>query len=497
MSRRDVPPFSNEERTAMWRTIFRKELQENILGYRFPLFFAICAVLVLTSLYVHQLDYAKRVRDYSEQVRLAGEELAAARAVDLHFGRIPLRGFLPPSPLAVFAGGFESSLPKFYDFSAEGPKPGDTSVSEESVLAVFGPLDFLFIVQMVASLIVLLFASDMIAGEKDMGTLRVMFANNIPRHSVLWGKFLGGFAAVWLPFLVVFLIGTILLGLLAFPLGRPGMPGRLALIFAAATAFLLAYFALGLLVSASSARSRTALVAILLVWIALQVALPRLSDMVAAVIHPVPTETVVSMQKSVVVKTVDNETARALGRQYEALFGRGTPYSTEPEPASKRAEWEAFKSDLEARAAERKASQLREIETGYQRERARQRQIALNLSLVSPSAAFTRLMADLCGTGEIDRARYLEAVRAHQRTLDAALYGHVHRTTVIMPSGGTASGSSIDQLVDPKSLPAFAFSRAGLAEVLAGNWGSLISIAFWLIAPFAAAYVRFINYDVR
>lgn len=481
----------------MWKTVFRKELLENILGYRFPLFFLICAVLILTSLYVHQLDYAKQVRDYSEQVRLANEELAAARAVDLHFGRIPLRGFLPPSPLAVFAVGFETSLPKFYEFGAEGPKPGDTSVSEASVLSVFGPLDVLFIVQMVASLIVLLFASDMIAGEKEMGTLRIILANSAPRHSVLWGKFLGGFAAVWLPLLVVFLVGAILLGLLGFPLGQAGVPSRLVLVFLAATLFLLVYFALGLLVSASSSRSRTALIAILLVWILLQVTLPRLSDMVAALVHPVQTETVVSMQKSVVVKTIDNETARALGREWEALFGRGTPYSGEPEPAAKRPEWEAFKKDLEAQAAERKAGQLREIESAFQRGKARQRALANNLALISPSAAFTRLLTDICGTGEIDRGRYLEAVQAHQRTLDAALFSHVHRTTVIMPSGGTVSGSSIDQLVDPKALPAFAFSRAGLADVLAGNWGSLISLVFWLLAPFAAAYVRFIRYDVR
>jgi ABC-type transport system involved in multi-copper enzyme maturation permease subunit len=337
----------------------------------------------------------------------------------------------------------------------------------------------------------------MIAGEKEMGTLRVMLANSTPRHSILFGKLLGGFTAVWLPFLVVFLMGTILLAALSFPLGQAGLLPRLGLVFLAATGFLLIYFVLGLLVSASSARSRTALVVILLVWILLQVALPRMSDMAAALIRPVPTETVVSMQKSVIVKTVDNETARALGRQWEATFGRGTPYSTEPEPAAKRPEWEAFKKDLETRAAERKAAQVREIESSYERAQARQRGLAASLSLISPSAAFTRLLTDLCGTGEIDRGRYLEAVRAYQRTLDAALFSHVRRTTVIMPSGGTASGSSIDQLVDPKALPAFAFSRAGLADILAGNWGGLLSLAFWLVAPFAAAYVRFIKYDVR
>ncbi len=481
----------------MFKTIVRKELLENILSYRFPMFFLICAVLILSSLYVHQLDYGKRVRDYNEQIRLASEELSTSRASDLHMGRIPLRGFLPPSPLAVFAAGFETSLPKYYDFNAEGSKPGDTAVAEESVLSIFGQLDFLFIIQMVASLIVLLFASDMIAGEKEMGTLRAILANSAPRHTVLLGKFMGGFTAVWLPFLVVFLLGIIILGLLGFPLTQAGMLTRLLLIFLGSSLFLMAYFALGLLVSASAARSRTALVATLLVWIALQMAIPRLSDMVASVIHPIPTETVISMQKSVVAKTADNEKARALGRRYEELFGRDKGFRMDPEPAANRPVWEAFKTEMEATNSERKTRELREIESSFRRQKTGQTAISSSLALISPSAALTRLITDLCGTGEIDRARYGEAVRAHQQTLDAALYSHVHKTTIIMPSGGTASSSSIDGMADPKTLPAFAFRRAGVGEALAGNWGSLISLFLWLIIPFAVAYVRFLKYDVR
>lgn len=481
----------------MFRPIVRKELLENILSYRFPLFFLISAVMILTSFYVKQLDYAKRVRDTSEQVRLSGEELAAARSVDLHFGRIPLRGFLSPSPLSSLASGFEASLPKFYEFGADGPKPGDTAVAEETVLSIFGRLDFLFIVQMIVSLIVLLFASDAVAGEKEMGTLRAILANGVPRHSVLLGKLAGGFAAVWIPFLAVALLGVILLSLLGFPLTQSGVPLRLLLVFLGTSLFLLSYYVLGLLISASSARSRTALVASLLAWIVLQMAVPRLSDMVAAVVRPIPTETVISMQKSVAVKTIENEKARALGRRYEELFGRGTPYSNEPEPAANRPAWEEFQAKTIAAAAERQGAELREIESAFRRQKAGQRAIASRLALLSPGAALTRLVTDLCGTGEIDRSRYLDAVQAHQRTLDTELYSHVRRTTLVMPSGGTASSSSIDKLVDPKTLPAFSFRRAGLGEVLAGNGDSLISLAFWLILPFAAAYVRFLKYDVR
>jgi ABC-type transport system involved in multi-copper enzyme maturation permease subunit len=52
-------------------------------------------------------------------------------------------------------------------------------------------------------------------------------------------------------------------------------------------------------------------------------------------------------------------------------------------------------------------------------------------------------------------------------------------------------------MVDMKTLPAFNVQKARLGEALAANAGSLISLAFWLIAPFAVAYVRFLKYDVR
>ena len=61
---------------------------------------------------------------------------------------------------------------------------------------------------MVISLIALLFASDVISGEKESGTLRAMLANRLPRDSILMGKIGGGFLALWMPFLLAFLLGA-------------------------------------------------------------------------------------------------------------------------------------------------------------------------------------------------------------------------------------------------------------------------------------------------
>lgn len=234
----------------MLSSIIKKELLENIVSYRLPLFFLICAILIVSSLYVHELDYSKRLSDYSEQIRLADDALASSRMWDIHFGTIPLNGFRPPSLLSIFASGLETNLPRFYEFLPEGYKQGEMSVGDQSVLSIFGKFDFVFI-------------------------------------------------------------------------------------------------------------------------------------------------------------------------------------------------------------------------------------------------------TDICGTGELDKEKYLDAVRSHQQTLDAALYSHVNKTTIEFPSGGTASSSSINEFVDLKTLPAFSIQRATLSEVVAGNLGSLISLAFWLIAPFAVAYVRFLRYDVR
>jgi ABC-type transport system involved in multi-copper enzyme maturation permease subunit len=62
--------------------------------------------------------------------------------------------------------------------------------------------------------------------------------------------------------------------------------------------------------------------------------------------------------------------------------------------------------------------------------------------------------------------------------------------------GGTSLGFSV-QPVDFQKLPKFSVASTSLAEAFKENWRSLVSLAFWLIAPFAVVYFRFLKYDVR
>jgi len=480
----------------MWKTIVKKELLENILSYRFPLFTLIAMLLIPLGMYVSQLDYAKRVRDYDEQVRLSAEAASQLSIQEVMSGTVSIKGFRRPAPLSVYTLGFEGTLPRYYEFTQEGAKPGESSSGEESILSVQGKVDFVFLVQMVLSLVALLFASDVVAGEKEAGTLRAMLSNRVPRDAILLGKVAGGYAALWAPFAGAFLVGLLLLVLKGFPVFGGDTPAKILVVFLSSSVFLLAYFTLGTMISASSSKTRTALVAILLIWTFFQLIMPKLSDMVAALVHPVRTETQVSLEKSLLAGSLGMETAKELGRQYDLIFGSAPKGAADDAGSPEKKRWDAVKAGIEQGAKERKTQQLGAIDETYNQQKRRQQDLAVNLSLVSPSAAFARFVADVCGTGELERAKYGEAVQAHARTLDGALFSKVKRTLMIHPGGGTSLGFSAAP-VDFKALPQFAIAPASLADVFKANWKSLLSLLFWLIAPFAAAYVRFIKYDVR
>jgi ABC-type transport system involved in multi-copper enzyme maturation permease subunit len=480
----------------MLKTIIRKELLENIFSFRFPLFALICVVLIPLGMFVNNAQYAKRLRDYSEQVRLADEAASGLKIQDVMAGRVALKGFRRPALLSIFAQGFENALPRYYQFTQDGYAQGESASGDESFLSTQGKFDFVFLVQMVISLIGLLFASDVISGEKESGTLRAMLSNRLPRDAILIGKIAGGFLALAAPFLVALLLGVLILLPGGFPLFSGDNPARILILALASTFFMLIYFTIGTMISTSSSKTRTSLVAILLIWSGFQLVIPKLSDMTAALLYPVRTETEVSLEKSLLINSIDTETAKELGRRYDLIFGSTPPSAADDVNSPERKKWDPLRDDIQQRARERKAQQLASIEETYQMQKRRQQNLAVNLSLISPSAAFGRFVADVCATGDLARAKYQEAVRAHQKALDNELFNKVKRT-LMMHSGGRISMTFSAQPVDPKNLPKFAVAPASPGDAVKENWRSLLALAFWLIAPFAFAYVRFLRYDVR
>ncbi|MFI5250907.1 MAG: ABC transporter permease [Bacteroidota bacterium] len=480
----------------MLGTIIKKEILENILSFRFVLFLLICAILIPLAMYVNDVGYQKNLRDYDEQLRLANQDASTLQMGDLMGGRVHLKGFRHPSALSVIAQGLENILPRYYEFNQDGYKQGDASVAEQSTLSAQGKLDFSFIIQIIISLIVMLFASDVISGEKELGTLRVTLSNSLPRDILLLGKLIGGYLSVWIPFTIAFIVGALMLVIRSFPVFAPEIGMKFVLIFFLSSIFIFAYFVIGMMVSASSIRSRTALVAILLGWAFLQLIVPKASDMIASAIYPVRTETAISLQTSLLTNSLETEKAKEKGREYVAIMGGMEAMNNQQQDSPQQARWNEVEKQIDQKYADEKARRMAEITEGHAREKKVQESIALGLSLISPSAAFYHIITDMCGTGELAKSKYIDAVKQHQNSLESAVFSSVKRTMMTTPDGKTMMRFSA-QPVDFKTLPNFSIPGITAGEIFKDNLANMLSIVFWMIVPFGIAYVRFLKYDVR
>ncbi|MCK7541385.1 MAG: ABC transporter permease [Marinilabiliales bacterium] len=181
----------------MWRTVARKEVLANLLSYRFYVVILLAAVLVGTSLFVMARDYKARLADYDLVKPGPGEPIAVN----------------PPNPLSIFAKGLDEAMARSFEAGPTGIAVRAGQKSGNSIFAFFPTPDLLYIVRVVLSLVALLFGFDQINREKEDGTLRLVLANPVPRGAVLLGKWLGNFASLAVPFLLVTALGVAVLAL--------------------------------------------------------------------------------------------------------------------------------------------------------------------------------------------------------------------------------------------------------------------------------------------
>ena len=206
----------------MFLTLIQKEMMHHILSVRFVALLLMCLLLIPLTLSINYRSYRQDLVDYQEAVKLANiEEKTMNPKMPLEPEVEVSKLILKPTPLSVFAKGLEDSLPSYLGMTRNGITPGIPSTFSAPLSQLLGHLDFLFVVSTVFSLLALLFTFDVVAGEREVGTIRITLSNAVPRDLFLWGKLIGGYLVFVVPFLVSFLFGLFLLVWQGFPLDTP------------------------------------------------------------------------------------------------------------------------------------------------------------------------------------------------------------------------------------------------------------------------------------
>jgi len=265
--------------TGLVWAIARKELLDHLLSVKFHVCVVAMAVLLGLSGFVMYRDYQLRMQNFSVM-----RERAKPRPAESGFMVV-----VEPRLLSVFAKGLDEVMDRGYTVTASyGIVAHDRQTSAVSLFALFAPPDLLYIVKALLSLIALLFAYDMVSGEKENGTLRLVLSSAVSRGQLAAGKLLGGLAAVILPFLALFL--AVLLMLVTRPtlaLGSDEL-ARLALMLLAMLLYITLFFSLGVLVSALARSSSSALIILLFLWATVVFAIPSVGNLIAEQIAPPP-----------------------------------------------------------------------------------------------------------------------------------------------------------------------------------------------------------------
>ena len=196
----------------IWK-IAKKEFLLNLMTFKFAIGTILCVILVSVFVPVLAKDYQRRLEEYNENITANEAEL---RKVMVYKNILPTV-YRPPNVLSVFSEGVEKRLGTSAKISnMEVPEISNTSGEINPYMSMFPDMDVSLILRIVFSALALLVAYNVISGEREQGTLKLILSGAISRHQVLLGKFLAGLMILIVPVTIVFILALIFL--LSFPM---------------------------------------------------------------------------------------------------------------------------------------------------------------------------------------------------------------------------------------------------------------------------------------
>lgn len=479
-----VKPWSG----AMLKLIVEKELREIIGSMKFAITFGVCAVLILLSFYVGARNYQVSRAQYDAA---RAENLRQMEGVTSWLEVRNHRIFMPPQPLAILVSGVANDIGRTVVVHGRGEVTAhDSRYNDDPIYAIFRFLDLEFVFQIVLSLFAILFAYDAVSGEKERGTLRLAFANAIPRAAYIGGKMLGAFVALSVPLLIPLLIGCLLLPVLGVPLHGEEW-ARLALIIFTGLLYFGVFLSLSIFISTLTPRSSSAFLGLLAAWIFSVLILPRTAVLLAGRAVDVPSVDEIASQKS-------RLSAQLWKEDRERMASFKPSQASEPEAMMR--EFNKFMQES-ADAREKKMNELAQRLNEDRRNRqAQQEKLAFGLARISPATAFSLAAANLAGTSIAVKQHFLDAATNYQQA-----YAQFIQEKTGMNLGGfifrmrrvTDGDEAQEKPIDPNELPAFQYAPARLRDVFDGALFDIGLLIAFNVIFFAAGFVKFLRYDVR
>jgi ABC-2 type transport system permease protein len=463
--------------------LIKKELLEILLSFKFVVTFGISFVAILSSLLLSAVSYQRDLQQFGSS-RSINQEVLRQHTSWQNLGAQGLQVAKRPAPLSVLATGVDGGAGQVYGFSTRVlPQPISGPIGEGPVLALFGELDPTYIVGVILSLFALLFAFDSISGEKERGTLKLLLANRVPRDTILVGKLIGGYLAIFLSLAVPFLLGLLLV-LLFFPLELQGAGWlQLLLILIGYALYLFCCFALGILISTRTHKPAVSFLVALLVWVVFVNIFPKAAILIARQISPMPSvHEVVAGQATRTMEYGRRATDQALSLSRKVNAG-------EISIADYGAESAKMREQLDREYGQKERDERQRL-TNRQRNML---DLSRHLSRLSPFSAMRYAAMNLAGTGLERDNRFRDAVDSYREEFIAFVYANAGKENVAQ----RVFSSEAPKALDLSGLPEFRFQEEQLAPIVLRALPDLVILFMYSAIFFLLAFFSFRHYDAR
>ncbi len=468
----------------MLLTLIQKEMMHHILSVRFVALLLMCLLLIPLTLSINYRSYRQDLVDYQEAVKLANiEETTVNPKLPMEPEIEVSKLILKPTALSVFAKGLEDSLPSYLGMTRNGVTHGLPSTFSAPLSQLLGHLDFLFVVSTVFSLLALLFTFDVVAGEREVGTIRITLSNAVPRDLFLWGKLIGGYLVFVVPFLVSFLFGLLLLVWQGFPLGELDIFPRVLGLTALSLLYIGVFFAIGTVISTYLDSGKTALIIAFTVWVFAVLITPRIGFLTAKVISPARTAQSVYMEKKALRDDLKAELEKEKMKRMMEI---------PPDDQGRIIVTGDKLNELMKPIAEEHRLKFQDhvnrLDRDYKRETKRQEQVGETLSRITPTSSLIYLATSLAQTGKAQRSNYLQTGDRYYDMLHANLFSKIDDyATKRMYNLAT----DIVKITQPPSL-----ETDTLGETLRQSVVDVLLLCFFAVVLTTVAFLKFFRLDI-
>ena len=482
----------------MLKLIIYKELKEIIGSAKFAVTFGLCSILIILAFFTGIKNYETSMLEYnaSNAARATRHEKRTdwSEVTDYQI-------FLTPKPLSSLVMGVSNDLGRSgYINGSDIPSFSDSTYSQQPVFAVFRFLDLEFVFQIILSLFAILFAFDSINGEKERGTLRLSFANSLPRANYILGKLAGSFLALALPLLIPILIGILMLPLSGITLSGEEWV-RLFLFIAGGFLYLGVFLTLSVFISGLTQRPSSSFLFLLVIWVCSALIIPRASILVAGNIVEVPSSEEISMRQLQLGRQNAREYTEKLGELYKEFF-QELRQGKDRSPEFQKKRQDEIGEALRKFRTE-KDKQVKDLTSRLNEERRnllnKQERLAFNISRISPVAVFNLASTTLAGTSVDLRNHFQKRAEEYSESF-AAFYKKKTGREI----GSPGSSSSRDeeekkpkQPIDIREIPEFVYQPPGLSVILKDSIPDMAILILFNLIFFSGAFLAFLRYDLR